>query len=90
MDLERMRLYKVVDEVVAYSGQKADKIATAQTIAQQLERFLEKPGKITTEFVNFKDNITALGTATLNMSESKLDIDYIVVSGTHQCSHISG
>lgn len=82
MDLERMRLYKVVDEVVAYSGQKADKIATAQTLAQQLERFLEKPAKITTEFVTFKDNITALGTAILNMSESKLDIDYIVVSGT--------
>lgn len=82
MDLERMRLYKVVDEVVAYSGQKADKIATAQTLAQQLERFLEKPGKITTEFTTFKDNITALGTAILNMSESKLDIDYIVVSGT--------
>ena len=82
MDLERMRLYKVVDEVVAFSGQKADKIATAQTIAQQLERFLEKPGKITTEFTTFKDNITALGTAILNMTESKLDIDYIVVSGT--------
>lgn len=82
MDLERMRLYKVVDDVVAYSGQKADKIATAQTLAQQLERFMEKPGKITTEFTTFKDNITALGTAILNMSESKLDIDYIVVSGT--------
>lgn len=82
IDLERMRLYKVVDEVVAYSGQKADKIATAQTLAQQLERFMEKPGKITTEFTTFKDNITALGTAILNMSESKLDIDYIVVSGT--------
>ena len=82
MDLERMRLYKVVDEVVAYSGQKADKIATAQTIAQQLERFLERPGKITTEFTPFKDNITALGTAILNMSEVKLDVDYIVVSGT--------
>ncbi|MDE7222403.1 MAG: ABC transporter substrate-binding protein, partial [Acetatifactor sp.] len=82
MDLERMRLYKVVDEVVAYSGQKADKIATAQTIAQQLERFLERPGKITTEFTPFKDNITALGTAILNMTESKLDIDYIVISGT--------
>lgn len=82
MDLERMRLYKIVDEVVAYTGQKADKIATAQTIAQQLERFLEKPAKITTEFTTFKDNITALGTAILNMTESKLDIDYIVVSGT--------
>lgn len=34
MDLESKRLYKIVDEMVAYSGQKADNIATAQTVAQ--------------------------------------------------------
>ncbi|MCM1191961.1 MAG: extracellular solute-binding protein [Butyrivibrio sp.] len=81
MDLESKRLFKIVDDMVAYSGQKADQIATAQTVAQQMERFCEKPQKITTEFVTFKDNITAVGTATLNMSETKLDIDYLVVSG---------
>ncbi len=82
MDLESKRLYKIVDDMVDYSGQKADQIATAQTVAHQLERFGKKPNKITTEFVSFKDNITALGTASLNMSETKLDIDYLVVSGT--------
>lgn len=82
MDLESKRLYKIVDDMVAYSGQKADQIATAQTVAQQLERFCEKPNKITLEFTTFKDNITALGTASLNMSQTNLDIDYIVVSGT--------
>ena len=82
MEIESKRLYKIVDDMVAYSGQKADNIATAQTIAQQLERFIEKPQKITTEFVSFKDNITSLGTASLKMSETKLDVDYLVVSGT--------
>lgn len=82
MELESKRLYKIVDDMVAYSGQKADQIATAQTVAQQLERFCEKPQKITTEFTTFKDNITAVGTAALNMSETKLDIDYLVISGT--------
>ncbi len=82
MELESKRLYKIVDDMVAYSGQKADQIATAQTVAQQLERFCEKPNKITLEFVTFKDNITALGTASLNMSETKLDVDYLVVTGT--------
>jgi len=82
MDLEAKRLYKIVDDMVAYSGQMADNIATAQTIAQQLERFCEKPQKITTEFTTFKDNITSMGTASLKMSETKLDIDYLVVSGT--------
>ena len=82
MELEAKRLYKIVDDMVAYSGQKADNIATAQTIAQQLERFCAKPQKITTEFTTFKDNITSLGTASLNMSETKLDIDYLTISGT--------
>ena len=82
MALESKRLYKIVDEMVAYSGQKADQIATAQTVAQQLERFCAKPNKITLEFTTFKDNITALGTASLNMRETKLDVDYLVVTGT--------
>ncbi|MBR5421725.1 MAG: extracellular solute-binding protein [Lachnospiraceae bacterium] len=82
MDLESKRLYKLVDDLVEFSGQKADNIATAQTMAQQLERFVKKPQKITLEFTAFKDNITALGTAALNMSETKLDIDYLVVTGT--------
>ncbi len=83
MDIESKRLYKIVDDMVAYSGQKADGIATAQTVAQQLERFCKKPNKITTEFVSFKDNITALGTTSLNMSQTKLDIDYLTVTGTN-------
>ena len=82
MDLESKRLFKIVDDMVAYSGQKADNIASAQTVAQQLERFCEKPQKITLEFTTFKDNITSLGTAALNLSETKLDIDYIEVCST--------
>ncbi len=82
MDLESKRLYKLVDDMVAYSGQKADQIAAAQTVAQQLERFVKKPQKITVEFTTFKDNITSLGTAQLNMSETKLDIDFISINGT--------
>lgn len=81
MDLESKRLYKIVDDMVAYSGQKADNIASAQTVAQQLERFVKKPQQITLEFTTFRDNITALGTASLNMSTTMLDIDYLVITG---------
>ena len=81
MELEARRLYKAVDDMVAISGQKASQIATAQTLATQLERFVKKPEKITTEFTSFKDNITALGTSILELSEIRLDIDYIRVTG---------
>jgi cupin superfamily acireductone dioxygenase involved in methionine salvage len=40
--------------------------------------------------LNFKENITSLGTALLNMSESKLDVDYIMVSGKDAKVEVKG
>ena len=81
MDLESKRLYKIVDDTVATTGEKSDRIAAAQTLANQLEQFVEYNERITESFANFKDNITSLGTAMQNMSESKLDVDLIMVTG---------
>lgn len=81
MGLEAKRVYKIVDDFVAYSGQKSDKIATAQTIATQLERFNKKPAKIPKQFASFKTSISAIGTSILQMSEAKLDIDSIIITG---------
>ena len=81
MDLESKRLYKIVDEIVATTGEKSDRAAAAQTLATQLEMFVQNNERITESFVNFKDNITSLGTAMQNMSESKLDVDLIMVTG---------
>ncbi len=82
MDLESRRLYKLVDDTVAITGQKNDRVAVAQTLAVQLENFVGFNERITQQFSNFKDNITSLGTAMQNMSETKLDIDAIYISGT--------
>ena len=81
MDLESKRLYKLVDDTVAITGQKSDRVAAIQTLAVQLESFMEKKERITQSFVNFKDNITSLGTAMQNMAETKLDVDLIIISG---------
>jgi ABC-type glycerol-3-phosphate transport system substrate-binding protein len=81
MDLESKRLYKIVDDVVATTGEKSDRVAAAQTLANQLEQFVDSNERITESFVNFKDNITSLGAAMQNMSESKLDVDLIMVTG---------
>ena len=81
MDLESKRLYQIVDEVVATTGEKSDRVATAQTLAVQLEQFVKYNERITESFTNFKDNITSLGTAMQNMSESKLDVDLIMITG---------
>ena len=81
MDLEGRRLYKIVDEIVATTGEKSDRAAAAQTLAVQLEQFVKHNERITESFVNFKNNITSLGTAMQNMSESKLDVDLIMITG---------
>jgi len=81
MDLESKRLYKLVDDTIAITGQKSDRVAVAQTLAVQLENFVNYNERITKQFPNFKDNITSLGTAMQNMAETKLDVDMIVVSG---------
>ncbi|MBQ6287786.1 MAG: extracellular solute-binding protein [Clostridia bacterium] len=81
MDLESKRLYKIVDDTVAITGEKSDRVASAQTLAVQLETFVKKNERITESFQNFRDNITSLGTAMQNMAESKLDVDLIMVTG---------
>ena len=80
MDLESKRLYKLVDDTVAITGQKSDRVAVAQTLAVQLEQFVDRNERITQSFGNFKDNITSLGTSLQNMAESKLDVDQIIIS----------
>ena len=81
MDLESKRLYKIVDDIVATTGEKSDRAAAAQTLAVQLEQFMAMNERITESFTSFKDNITSLGTAMQNMSESKLDVDLIMITG---------
>ncbi len=83
MMLESRRLYKLIDRFIEITGEKSDKIAPAETLAIQLEQFYERPEKITKAFQRFKDNITSLGSSLLTMTESKLDIDYIIVQSAN-------
>ena len=79
MLVESRRLYKMIDEFVRVTGQKSDKIAIAETLAVQLENFHKRPERITKAFANFKNDITSLSSALLAMTETKLDIDWILV-----------
>lgn len=84
MLMESKRLYATVDRFVDITGQKSNLIAPAEQLAIQLEQFYERPEKITKAFQNFKDNITSLGSALLNLQETKLDIDYIALQSSNQ------
>jgi len=81
MEREAKRLYKMVDDIVAYSGQRSNQVAPALNLAKQLDRFIKNPDRISREFVAFKNNISALGTSILTLSEAPLDIDLITITG---------
>lgn len=80
MGIESKRLYKIVDDVVAYTGEKGGEISVAQTLAAQMETFVERPDKIPSTLSNFKENISSLGTSINNLSATPMDIDYIVLA----------
>ncbi len=80
METEYKRLYKLVDELVAYSGEKGSQVSSILTLAAQLEKFVKRPDKIPKSLGNFKENVSAIGTGINSLSEAPLDIDYLVVS----------
>ena len=73
-------LNSIVDQLVDYTGQKGNDTAVASNIAGQLKRFLKNPDAIPRTMEGFKINISSLGTAMLNLSNSQLDIDFVYVN----------
>jgi len=80
MDLESKILYKLVDDLTRYSGERSAQAAATLTLARQLELFVRRPDKIPRTLVNFKANISSLGDSLLALSQSQLDVDLLYVS----------
>ena len=84
MDIECKRLYQIVDRLVAYSGEKGSQVSSILTVANQLEKFVERPDKIPKSLANFKENISSIGTGINSLSEAPLDIDYVQVTPVNE------
>jgi ABC-type glycerol-3-phosphate transport system substrate-binding protein len=80
MALESKILYKLVDDLTRYSGERSAQAAVTLTLARQLEFFVRRPDRIPRTLINFKGNISSLGDSLLALSQSQLDIDYFIVS----------
>ncbi|MBQ7247476.1 MAG: extracellular solute-binding protein [Lachnospiraceae bacterium] len=80
MRLESMRLYSIADEVTAITGGKSSITGTITVTADLLEGFAKDPSMIKRRLSTFRDDITALGTAMMNMTQSQLDLDYLVIT----------
>jgi ABC-type glycerol-3-phosphate transport system substrate-binding protein len=80
MKLESKILYKLVDDLTAYSGERSAQAAATLTLARQLELFVRRPDKIPRTLTNFKANISSLGDSMLALAQSQLDVDFILLS----------
>jgi ABC-type glycerol-3-phosphate transport system substrate-binding protein len=80
MEFESRILYKLVDDLTRYSGERSAQAASTLTLARQLELFVRRPDKIPRTLVNFKANISSLGDSLLALSQSQLDVDFIIIS----------
>jgi len=80
MALESKILYKLVDDLTAYSGERSAQAAATLTLARQLEFFVRRPDKIPRTLTNFKANISSLGDSMLALSQSQLDVDFILLT----------
>lgn len=80
--LESQRLYEILDEIIAYSGGKSSRTGTILSLAQMMEDLAANPNtQIQRKLSAFRDYISAMGTTIQSLSESKLDIDYLVIKG---------
>lgn len=72
-------IYDVSDVIARLSGGRSSETASLDTMARMLDSFIKKPRSIQSSLKSFSDNITALGTWIINVSNQALTLDYIIV-----------
>lgn len=80
MKTESDRLFALVDQMVAITGEKGENTAMLEKMAIQAEGLAEDPENIVKELSQLKNNISALGTWIVNISTMPLELDSLMLS----------
>lgn len=80
MEKESAYMDNIVDQLIEYTGQKGSESASVGNLSIQLKRFLNNPDTIPRTMENFRQNISSLGTAIINLTSSPLDIDFLYIN----------
>jgi ABC-type glycerol-3-phosphate transport system substrate-binding protein len=80
--IETEILYGILHEMTEFFGERNEHTGVVAAVVSQLDLFHARPHRIPVNLVNFRQNITALAATTNALTESPLDIDFIVISGT--------
>lgn len=81
MQSESDRLYWIIDEVVAITGEEGENTALLQKMAFEAAELAKDPESVVLELNQLKNNVSALATWLVNVASMPLEIDYLVLSG---------
>lgn len=73
-------LSEVADELAELTGETSDQTAILNTMAYQLNDFVQRPETIQRRLDSYKINVGGLGTWILTVREQPLEIDYFIVA----------
>lgn len=80
MKEESDRLFSMVNRLVEITGEKGENTSLLEKMAIQAQGLAKKPDSVTDEITQLKNNISALGTWLVNISEMPLELDSILLS----------
>jgi len=80
MEEQSRILARIVEEIVAITGEKGENTTLLEKMATQAGRLSEDPEGVTEELNQLKNNISALGTWLVNVADMPLEVDYLVLS----------
>lgn len=80
MQQESDRLFALVDQMVAITGEKGENTAMLEKMAIQAQGLAKDPEDIVKELSQLKNNISALGTWIVNISTMPLELDSLMLS----------
>lgn len=80
MQEESVRLNEVVDQIVQITGDKGENTALLSKMAYQAEKLAAKPEGVIKELGQLKNNISAVGTWLVSVSQMPLELDSFTLS----------
>ena len=84
MSSESERLFALVDDMVAITGEKGENTAMLEKMAIEAQKLAKDPESIVKELSQLKNNISALGTWIVNVSTMPLELDSLALSADTQ------
>lgn len=73
-------LYEISRKMQEYTGGTSSYTAILDTLAYQMNQIYKRPDSLARRLKAFKDNLTSLGAWVLNVRESDLSMDYILIT----------